>query len=51
MKKDFTRKKRKGGKLDPKWVGPYCITSNLGRGLKQLSKPFKAVSCVNGKGH
>ena len=51
MKKDFTRKKRKGGKLDPKWVGPYCITSNLGRGLyqlKQLSKPFKTVSRVNG---
>ena len=23
--KDFTRKKRKGGKLDPKWVGPYFI--------------------------
>ena len=51
MKKDFTRKKCKGGKLDPKWVGPYCITSNLGRGLyqlKQLSKPFKTVSHVNG---
>ena len=33
LKKDFTRKKRKGGKVDAKWVGPYMITQILGRGL------------------
>lgn len=51
MKKDFTRKKRKGGKLDPKWLGPYRISSNLGRGLyqlKALSGSLKIVSRVNG---
>ena len=26
LKKDFTRKKRKGGKLDSTWVGPYTIS-------------------------
>ena len=25
LKKDFTKKKRKGGKLNSKWVGPYNI--------------------------
>ena len=51
MKKDFTWKKRKGGKLDPKWLGPYRISKNLGRGLyrlQELSAPFKTVSRVNG---
>ena len=33
LKKDFKRKKRKGGKLDPKWVGPDTIIGNLGHGL------------------
>ncbi len=36
MKKDFTRKKRRGGKLDPKWVGPFQITAVLGKGLYSL---------------
>ena len=34
--KDFRRKKRKGGKLDTKWVGPYTIVASLGRGLFRL---------------
>ncbi len=25
LKKDFSRKKRKGGKLDTKWLGPFTI--------------------------
>ena len=29
LKKDFTRKKRAGGKLDHKWLGPYRITLSL----------------------
>ena len=34
--KDFNRKKRKGGKLDYRWKGPYIITKSLGRGLYSL---------------
>jgi hypothetical protein len=26
LMKDFTRRKRKGGKMDKKWLGPYYIT-------------------------
>ena len=51
LKKDFTRKKRKGGKLDSKWVGPYNIIANLGRGLfrlQQVGDPAKIVQRVNG---
>ena len=36
LKKDFTRKKRKGGKLDSKWLGPFRITKVLGKGLYSL---------------
>jgi len=35
-KKDFLRKKRRGGKLDCKWMGPYKITADLGKGLFKL---------------
>ncbi len=38
MKKDFSRKKRKGGKLDMKWLGPFKIVGSLGRGLYRLQK-------------
>lgn len=51
LKKDFTRKKRKGGKLDSKWVGPYKILATLGRGLyrlQQVCDPAKIVTRVNG---
>ena len=51
LKKDFTRKKRKGGKLDPKWVGSYTIVGNLGRGLyriQEVDNPTKFISRVNG---
>lgn len=51
LKKDFTRKKRKGGKLDTKWVGPYRIVSALGRGLYRLEcakDPTKTINRVNG---
>ena len=34
--KDFTRKKRAGGKLDSRWTGPYRIVNSLGRGLYSL---------------
>ena len=29
LKKDFTRSKRKGGKLDYRWQGPFVITATL----------------------
>ena len=51
LKKDFTRRKRKGGKMDEKWVGPYRIVSVLGRGLYRLvevSDPTKIITRVNG---
>ena len=51
LKKDFTRRKRKGGKLDEKWVGPYRIVNALGRGLYRLedvADSKKVVSRVNG---
>ena len=38
LKKDFTRKKRKGGKLDYWWQGPYMITASLGKGLFKLKE-------------
>ena len=38
LKKDFRRKKRKGGKLDYRWEGPFLITATLGKGLFQLKE-------------
>ena len=43
LKKDFRKKKRKGGKQDFPWVGPYLLTKSLGKGFYELQ------SC--GKGH
>ena len=38
LKKDFTRKKRRGRKLDYRWEGPYRIVASLGKGLYQLKR-------------
>ena len=38
LKKDLTRKKRKGGKLDEKWEGPFQIIANLGKGMYRLEE-------------
>lgn len=38
LKKDFLRKKRKGGKLDYLWQGPFIITATLGKGLYRLKE-------------
>ena len=38
LKKDFTRKKRKGGKLDYRWQGSYVISASLGKGLFKLKE-------------
>ncbi len=51
LKKDFLKKKRVHGELDPKWVGPYKIIRSIGRGLYGLElveDPTKVVSRVNG---
>ena len=38
LKRDFTRKKRRGGKLDYRWVGPYVVSATLGKGLFSLKE-------------
>ena len=43
LKKNFRKKKRKGGKLDFPWVGPYLITRSLGKGFYELQ------SCGKGR--
>ena len=51
LKKDFTRKKRKGGKMDCRYVGPFVITKSLGKGLYSLTSvesPKKVTKSVNG---
>lgn len=51
LKKDFRRKKRKGGKIDPQWLGPYEITADLGKGFYALSDLESAeivIKRVNG---
>ena len=48
LKKDFTRKKRKGGKMDCRYVGPFVITKSLGKGLYSLASvesPKKVTTC------
>ena len=51
LKKDFLRKKRKGGKMDTRFVGPYIITKNVGKGLYALQlvqNPSVVIEQVNG---
>ena len=36
LKKDFRRKKRKGGCLDHKWIGPYKIAKDVGKGFYSI---------------
>ena len=51
LKKDFRCKRRLGGKLDFKWLGPYTIEANLGKGLfklRSITNPQEIVSRVNG---
>jgi hypothetical protein len=49
LKKDFNRKKRKGGKLDDRWLGPYTISKDWGKGFYSLSDGITVVvNRVNG---
>lgn len=36
LKKDFRRKKRKGGCLDHRWIGPYKIVKDVGKGFYSI---------------
>ena len=36
LRKDFMRKKRKGGKMDPQWLGPFKVARDLGKGFYSL---------------
>ena len=45
-RKDFTRRKRHGGKMDPKWVGPYLIVQDLGKGFYKLQSPDNSQDVV-----
>ena len=33
-----TQKQRKGGKLEPAWLGPYTINGSIGKGVYELCK-------------
>ena len=39
LKKEFRRKKRKGGNFDYKWLGPYVIGHSL-------TKAFYSLKCI-----
>ena len=50
LKKDFNRKK-KGGQMDAKYVGPFVISKNLGKGLyalQSIENPGHVLDRVNG---
>lgn len=49
--KDYERKKRKGGKMDYRWLGPYIIEKSLGKGLyalKTANNSGKVLDRVHG---
>ena len=51
LRKDMKRKKRAGGKMDFKWLGPYRIIKSMGKGLYQIestSQPTERIQRVHG---
>ncbi len=50
LKKDFARKKRKGGGMAHRWLGPYIITKDLGKVFFSLRcvKSGKEIRKING---
>ena len=50
LKKDFRRRRRKGGKMDYRWQGPFVITTVLGKGLYSLTERDgnQVVGRING---
>ena len=47
LKKDFRRTKRKGGRMDYPWQGPYRIIASLGKGLFKLKELNGDKVCCN----
>ncbi len=37
------QKQRKGGKLEPAWLGPYVVSRCVGKGLYELSRNGKVI--------
>ena len=50
LKLDSTRRKRKGGKLDPKYLGPFKIIKALGNGTYHLADPKKPNTTLKATG-
>jgi hypothetical protein len=51
LRKDTTRKKRAGGKLDFRFTGPYVITKSMGKGiysLKSIDNSTEEIPKVSG---
>ena len=51
LRKDMKRKKRAGGKMDFKWLGPYRIVKSMGKGLYQIestSHPNEKIQRTHG---
>ena len=50
LKKDFRRRRRKGGNMDYRWQGPFVIITILGKGLYSLTErdENQVVQRVNG---
>ena len=44
----MTRKKRVGGKMDTRFVGPYVITKCLGKGIYSLIDPSQIIKKISG---
>jgi hypothetical protein len=47
LMKDITRKKRKGGKMDVKFLGPYTITKKFGKGIYSFVSDENVVEKVS----
>lgn len=45
--KDNKRKKRQGGKMDCRWLGPYTIVKSLGKGLYGLEATDNTGKTLN----
>ena len=43
LRENTAQKQRKGGKLEPAWLGPYVIHRCIGKGLYELSRDGKVV--------
>ena len=47
LKKDFTRKRTKGGKLKERYPGPYTITKVLPHGTYELADPSDKMKTLH----